>query len=67
MKEEEKTYLNISDYHDTVSSYKRDGKYFICITDIDSHWGEKEISKTFFEAIKREFSAGVKNKKKKKS
>lgn len=63
MKEEEKINLSISDYHDNVSAYKRAGKYYICIADRDSHWGEKEISKLFFDAIKKEFSTNKKKKK----
>lgn len=66
MKEEEKVYLNISAYHDTVSAYKRDGKCFICITDKDSHWGEIRITESTFNAIKNEFGEKSKKKSKKK-
>lgn len=53
--ETEKIYLNLSRNHDDVTAYKRDGKYFICISDEDCHWKEKEISKSFFNAVQEEF------------
>lgn len=66
MKEEQKVFFNISNYHDTVSAYKRDKKYFICITDRDDHWGEIGITEEFFNAIQKEFGAKSNKTKKKK-
>lgn len=48
-------HLDISTYNDSVSAYERDGRCYICVTDSDSHWGEKEISRRLFMELQTEF------------